>query len=93
MAALASNDSALVPKAIFFNATTMNGTGPVYIPAGSNFTILGISAYGDHENWLGGLAKTTVRYEMLATDNILNIRLGDKPVRVPFCYTCSSGIA
>lgn len=87
--AVTSNDSASFPKAIFINATTMKGTGPVYVPTGSNLTILGISPYVDYENWFGGLAKITVRYEMLATNSILNIQLGDKSVCVPFCYTCA----
>lgn len=75
--AVASYDSATAPKAILINATTMNETGPVYVPAGSNLTILGISAYQNDESWVGGLGKVTVSYEPLASDNIRKIQLGD----------------
>ena len=75
--ALSSTDSAKPPKAIMINATTMNGSGPVFVPAGSNLTIIGVSAYQKAELWYGGLAKITVRYEPFASDNIRNIQLND----------------
>ena len=75
--ALSSTDPAKPPKAIVINATTMNGSGPVFVPAGSNLTIIGISAYETAEQWLGGLAKITELYEPLATDALRNIQLND----------------
>ena len=75
--ALSSTDSAKPPKAIMINATTMNGSGPVYVPAGSNLTIIGVSAYETTEQWFGGLAKITTRYEPFASDAIHNIQLND----------------
>jgi hypothetical protein len=75
--ALLSTDSASPPKAIVITATTMNGSGPVYVPAGSNLTIIGVSAYETTDDWFGGLAKITTRFEPLASDAIRNIQLND----------------
>ena len=84
VAAITTNNTVSYPKAIIINSTTMSGTGPMYVPAGSNLTILGITANTAYEqdSWTCGLAKITVRYEMNATNSILNIQHGDKDVRI-----------